>query len=142
MEESLSRKDRIIMKLLHYFITERNYNPILLQGVDNEIWLENMDDQYKIIRIVSNHIHNDEQLNFDFFKTNRIVRKIKKKTFSFKMNVLTIYTDLGDNAHLDNTKNMDCVYLYDEKDLTNYSFIARVFPDSTNTLEFSAQGLQ
>ena len=82
VEESLSRKDQIIMKLLHYFITERNYNPILLQGVDNEIWLENMDDQYKIIRIVSNHIHNDEQLNFDSFKTSRIVRKIKKKTFS------------------------------------------------------------
>ncbi len=142
VEESLSRKDRIIMKLLHYFITERNYNPILLQGIDNEIWLENMDDQYKIIRIVSNHIHNDEQLNFDFFKTNRIVRKIKKKTFSFKMNVLTIYTDLGDNAHLDNTKNMDCVYLYDEQDLTNYSFIDRVFPDINNKLEFSEQGLQ
>lgn len=130
------------MKLLHYFITERNYNPILLQGIDNEIWLENMDDQYKIIRIVSNHIHNDEQLNFDSFKTTRIVKKIKKKTFSFKMNVLTIYTDLGDNAHLDSVKTMDCVYLYDEQDLKNYGFIDRVFPDIKNKLKFSEKGLQ
>lgn len=142
VEESLSRKDQIIMKLLHYFITERNYNPILLQGVDNEIWLENMDDQYKIIRIVSNHIHNDEQLNFDSFKTSRIVRKIKKKTFSLKMNVLTIYTDLGDNAHLDSVKNMDCMYLYDEQDLKNYHFVEQVFPDIKNKLKFSENGLQ
>lgn len=142
MEETLNRKDRIIMKLLHYFITERNYNPILLQGVDNEIWLENMDDQYKIIRIVSNHIHNDEQLNFDSFKTSRIVRKIKKKTFSFKMNVLSIYIDLGDNAHLDSVKNMDCMYLYDEQDIKNYSFIDQVFPDIKNKLKFTEKGLQ
>ncbi len=142
MEESLSRKDRVIMKLLHYFITERDYNPILLQGVDNEIWLENMNDQYKIIRIVSNHIHNDEQLGFDSFKTTRIVRKIKKKTFSFKMNVLTIYIDLGDNAHLESIKNMDCVYLYNEDDLTNYGFIDQAFPDIKNKLKFSEKGLQ
>lgn len=142
MEETLNRKDRIIMKLLHYFITERNYNPILLQGVDNEIWLENMDDQYKIIRIVSNHIHNDEQLNFDSFKTSRIVRKIKKKTFSFKMNVLSIYIDLGDNAHLESVKNMDCMYLYDEQDIKNYSFIDQVFPDIKNKLKFTEKGLQ
>lgn len=142
MEESLSRKDRIIMKLLHYFITERNYSPILLQGVDNEIWLENMEDQYKIIRIVSGHIHNDEQLNFDFFRTTRIVKKIKKKTFSFRMNILTFYIDLGDNAHIENIKNMDCVYLYDEKDLGNYNFIDQVFPDIKNKLKFSEKGLQ
>lgn len=142
VEETLNRKDRIIMKLLHYFITERNYNPILLQGVDNEIWLENMDDQYKIIRIVSNHIHNDEQLNFDSFKTSRIVRKIKKKTFSFKMNVLSIYIDLGDNAHLESVKNMDCMYLYDEQDIKNYSFIDQVFPDIKNKLKFTEKGLQ
>ena len=61
------------MKLLHYFITEKNYNPIILQGVDNEIWLENLSANYEIIRIVSNHIHNDEQYDFDVFKTKRIV---------------------------------------------------------------------
>ena len=39
--------DEMVMKLLHYFITEKDYNPIILQGVENEIWLENNDNDYK-----------------------------------------------------------------------------------------------
>ena len=80
----LDEKNVITMKLLHYFITEKNYNPIILQGVEDEIWLENLDEDCKVIRIVSNYIHNDEQFDFDVFKTKRILKKIKKKTFSFK----------------------------------------------------------
>ena len=79
-EMKLDDKNLMVMKLLHYFITEKNYNPIILQGVDNEIWLENLNENYEIIRIVSNHIHNDEQYDFDVFKTKRILKKIKKKT--------------------------------------------------------------
>ena len=142
MEETLNRKDRISMKLLHYFITEKNYSPIILQGVEDEIWLENLEESYKIIRIVSNYIHNDEQLNFDLFKTNRIVKKIKRKTFSFNMNVLTIYTDLGDNAHLDKVNKMDCMYLYEEEDINKYNFIDKIFPDIKNKLKFTEKGLE
>ena len=137
MEDTLNRKDRIVMKLLHYFITEQNYSPIILQGAEDEIWLENLDKDYKIVRIVSNYIHNDEQLNFDLFKTGRIVKKIKRKTFSFHMNVLSIYTDLGDNAHLDKVQNNNCMFLYDEKDIKNYSFIDKAFPDIKNKLKFT-----
>ena len=137
MEDTLNRKDRIVMKLLHYFITEQNYSPIILQGAEDEIWLENLDKDYKIVRIVSNYIHNDEQLNFDLFKTGRIVKKIKRKTFSFHMNVLSIYTDLGDNAHLDKIQNNDCMFLYDEKDIKNYNFIDKAFPDIKNKLKFT-----
>ena len=43
----LDDKNVIVMKLLHYFITEKNYNPIILQGAENEIWLENMDEDYR-----------------------------------------------------------------------------------------------
>ena len=142
MNESINRKDLIVMKLLHYFITERNYSPIILQGAEDEIWLENLDSDYKIVRVVSNYIHNDEQLNFDLFKTKRVVSKIKKKTFSFNMDVLSIYTDLGDNVHLDEIKKMDCMYLYDESDLSKYPFINNYFPDINNKLEFSEEGLQ
>lgn len=142
MEETLNRKDRISMKLLHYFITEKNYSPIILQGVEDEIWLENLDAPYKIVRIVSNYIHNDEQLNFDLFKTNRIVKKIKRKTFTFYMNVLTIYTDLGDNAHLDKIDKMDCMYLYEEDDIKKYNFIDKYFPDIKNKLKFTEKGLE
>ncbi len=142
MNESINRKDLIVMKLLHYFITERNYSPIILQGAEDEIWLENLDSDYEIVRIVSNYIHNDEQLNFDLFKTKRIVSKIKRKTFSLHMDVLTIYTDLGENAHLDKVKKMNCLYLYDETDLQKYPFLKNYFPDMINKLNFSEEGLQ
>ena len=66
MKEEIMMDDKniIIMKLLHYFITEKNYNPIILQGVDNEIWLENINSECEIVRIVSGNIYNDEQYDF------------------------------------------------------------------------------
>lgn len=142
MNETINRKDLIVMKLLHYFMTDKNYSPILLQGAEDEIWLENLDSEYEIVRIVSNHIHNDEQLNFDLFKTGRIVSKIKRKTFSFNMDVLTIYTDLGDNVNLVDGKRIKCVYLYDENDIQKYPIIEKTFPDIKEKLVFNEEGLQ
>ena len=143
MPEQLDRKNILAMKLLHYFITEKNYNPIILQGAEDEIWLENMASDYKIVRIVSNHIINDEQYNFDLFKTKHIVKKIKKKTFSLSMNVLSIFTDIDDGVKLkDDTKNIDCISLYDENDLNKYKFIYETFPDISNKMSFSEEGFQ
>lgn len=142
MQDSLDRKNLIAMKLLHYFITEKNYNPIILQGAEDEIWLENLNSDYKIIRIVSNHIINEEQLNFDLFKTKHVVKKIKKKTFSFKINVLSIFTDLEEDVEIENVKNIDCISLYDEKDLGKYEFLNDYFPDMTNKMQFSEEGFQ
>lgn len=142
MDESLDRKNLIVMKLLHYFITEKNYNPIILQGAEDEIWLENLESDYKIIRIVSNHIHNEEQLDFDLYKARHVIKKIKKKTFSLKMNALTIFTDLGDNVELKEQDNIDCIYLYDEKDINKYDYLYHHFPDINKKLKFSEEGLQ
>ncbi len=142
-EETMERKNLITIKLLHYFITEQNYNPVLLQGAEDEIWLENLSsDNYKIVRIVSNYIHNNEQLDFDIFKTKRIVQRIKKKTFSFNMNVLSIYTDLGDNATLRNAKNIDCISLFDETSLKDYDLVETAFPDIDSKMKFNEDGLQ
>lgn len=141
-EETMDRKNLIVMKLLHYFITERNYNPIVLQGADDEIWLENMDEEYKIIRVVSTYLHNDEQLDFDLFKTKKIAKKIKRKTFSLTMNVLSIYIDLGDNVHLDRITDMKCMYLFDETNIDEYDFFLKEFPDIEKKLKFSEDGLQ
>ena len=79
MEMEIGATDELVMKLLHYFITEKNYTPVVVYGVKNEIWLENMDEDYKIIRIVSNYILNNEQLNVDIFRTKRVIKSIKKK---------------------------------------------------------------
>ena len=142
MDESLDRKNLIVMKLLHYFITEKNYNPIILQGAEDEIWLENLESDYKIIRIVTNHIHNEEQLDFDLYKTKHVLKKIKKKTLSLKMNALSIFTDIGDNVELRDEHDIDCIYLYDEKDINKYDFLYQYFPDINNKLRFSEEGLQ
>lgn len=142
MEETLQRKDRIAMKFLHYFITEKNYSPIILQGAEDEIWLENLEEPYKIVRIVSNYIHNDEQLDFDQFRSKKIAQKIKRKTFTFSMNVLSIYTDLGDNAHLENVNNNNCMYIYEEDDINKYDFIDEAFPDIKTKLKFQEDGVE
>ena len=141
MLERLDEKNEMIMKLLHYFITQKNYSPIILQGVNNEIWLENMDSQYRIIRIVSNHIHNEEQFEYDVFKAKHIVGKIKRKTFTFNMNVLTIFTDINEDLKLTNFKNYDFIYLDTEKDLKKYDFVTEAFPDITKKLKFSEDGV-
>jgi len=136
-------KDTIVMKLLHYFITEKNYNPVILQGAKNEIWLENLQENYKIVRIVSEYIHNDEQLDFDLFKTKKVGKKLKAKTFSLDMNILSIYMDLGDNAHIDkNNKNMMLVKISDEEDLKNLDVLKDDFPDIRKKLKFTEKGME
>ena len=37
----MNKKDELIMRLVHYFITEEDYSPIIVNGVKDEIWLEN-----------------------------------------------------------------------------------------------------
>ena len=90
MNITLNKNDEIVMKLIHYFITEQGYNPIILHGAKDEIWLENSEQDYQIVRIVTNYIHNDEQFDFDIYRTKQIMRRIKRKTFSFKMNALYV----------------------------------------------------
>lgn len=144
MEEiQLGQNDELVMKLLHYFITEKGYNPIILHGAKDEIWLENMDSNYGIIRIVSSYIHNNEQLNFDLYKTKQIVKKIKKTTLSFKVNTLSLFVNLGDNVKLDDVSlnNIDIAKLTNIKDLKKYSFIMEEFPTITKDTKFKEEGL-
>ena len=139
--EDMNRKDVIVMKLLHYFITEQDYSPVVLHGAKNEIWLENMNGEYKIVRLVSNYIHNNEQLDFDIFKTRKIVKSIKKKTLNLNMPVLSIFVDLGDNVELKNEKDIDFVRLDNEEDVKKYDFLYKHFPDIDKKLTFSEKGM-
>ena len=116
--------DLVVMSLINYFITEKNYNPMIIHGLNDEIWLENLNEDYKIVRIVSHHIHNKEQLDFDKFKLSRIVKQVKKKTLSFKVKVLSIYTDLEDDKILSN----DDIYINKEEDINNPK-LTNVFPN-------------
>ena len=77
-EMSISKPDEITMRLVHYFVTKENYQPIIVNGLDNEIWLENLDKDYSVIRINGNYIHNKEQLDFDKFKASTVIKQIKR----------------------------------------------------------------
>ena len=143
--EMYNERDLITMKLLHYFITIKNYNPVIVQGAKNEIWLENLGEDIKIVRIVNNYIHNNEQMEFDQFKTKRLVSKIRKKTFSLNMKVLNIFTDLGDNVDFNKVNQDDRTYKYinakEEKDILENKVINHNFRDIAKNFEFSENGL-
>ena len=135
--------DELVMKLLHYFIKEKGYNPVILHGAQNEIWLENLDQDYKIVRIVSNYIHNNEQLDFDIFKTRNIMKKIKRKTFSFNMSSLSIFVNLGDNVNLEENKfdkSLVGVKIKELEDLNKYQTVLNVFPDITKKSDYKEEG--
>lgn len=139
--EELNKKDVMTMKLLHYFITEQNYSPVVLHGAQNEIWLENMHSEYKIVRIVSGYIHNNEQLEFDTFKTRKIVKNIKRKTLNINMPVLSIFIDLGDNVSLNKEKDIDFVSINNIKDIKKYDFLYKYFPNIDKKLKFTEKGM-
>lgn len=129
--------DLVVMSLINYFITEKNYNPMIIHGLNDEIWLENLNEDYKIVRIVSHHIHNKEQLDFDKFKLSRIVKQVKKKTLSFKVKVLSIYTDLEDDKILSN----DDIYINKEEDINNPK-LTNVFPNIVEKTKVDENGLE
>lgn len=129
--------DLVVMSLINYFITEKNYNPMIIHGLNDEIWLENLNEDYKIVRIVSHHIHNKEQFDFDKFKLSRIVKQVKKKTLSFKVKVLSIYTDLEDDKILSN----DDIYINKEEDINNPK-LTNVFPNIVEKTKVDENGLE
>jgi len=135
--------DLRILELLHYFITEENYNPIIVQGVQDEIWLENLENNYKVIRIVTHYIHNNEQFNLDMHKSSRIRKNLKTKTMSLKMKVLNIYTSLGESVELHSEKDIECVAIKEKESAVNNKTMLEVFPNlSKNTLKNKEEGME
>lgn len=138
MQEILFKSDDLlVMNLINYFVTEENYNPMIIHGLNDEIWLENLDGDYKIIRIVSHHIHNKEQLDFDKFKLGKIVKQVKKKTFSFKVKVLSIYTDIENEKLLSD----DDIYIKKEEDINNPK-LTNIFPNIVNKTRHNEKGIE
>lgn len=140
----INDKEVVVMNLVHYFVTEKNYNPVIVHGINDEIWLENMDCEYEIVRIVSRYIHNNEQLNFNRFRSGQIVKKLKFKTFSFRMRVLSIYTDIGENVTgLDSdSRNNLSVFIGSIDNLKNNPLILKVFPDMVNKTNHREEGME
>ncbi len=140
----IDKQEELVMKLLHYFITEKGYNPVIIKGVQNEIWLENLENDYKIIRIVSGYIHNDEQFKFDLFKTKSLMKSIKKKTLSLKLRAISIFVNLGDNVNMNqfHEDNIEFANIKTTDDLNKYRFVTTHFPDITKDTDFKENGFE
>lgn len=137
----VQKKDDIVMRLIHYFITEKNYTPIVVRGVKDEVWLENDEGPYRIIRINSNYIHNEEQFNMDIFKTKNVMKQIKKKTLSFKMNTLNIFLDINEDVKLKEVKDIDSIIINNVKDITKKELV-NIFPDIKEKLITGDNGME
>lgn len=142
-EISMSKVDELVMKLLHYFTTVENYTPIVLKGAKDEIWLEKLNGDYKIVRIASNYIHNTEQLNMDLYRTKQIMKKIKKKTMSFNINALNLFVNLGENANIEEVDidDIDAFKIDDIEDFKKYDMILDKFPTITKKCDFKEDGV-
>lgn len=144
MNIKINKKDDIIIKILHYFITEEDYKPVIVNGIQNEIWLENMQKDLKLIRINTNYIHNQEQLNNDTYKALSIMKTIKKNTLSFNMTMLNLLLDTGDIKINDDIKNVETIRVNKLNDFRKNEFINEFFPkvkdaefnDKADPLEF------
>jgi len=135
MNIKINQKDDIVLKILHYFITEEDYKPVIINGVENEIWLENMENDLKLIRINTNYIHNAEQLKNDTYKAQVIMKSIKRNTFSFKMNMLNILIDTGDTVKVVDTKNIETIKIDKINDFKKNKFINEFFPKVKDIVE-------
>lgn len=140
----INDKEVVVMNLVHYFVTEKNYNPVVVHGINDEIWLENMDYEYKIIRIVSRYIHNNEQLDFNKYRGRQIVKKLKMKTLSFKMKMLSIYTNYGDNVtnREDNNDKDTSIFINNINDIEKNPLVLEVFPDIVEKTQHDEKGIE
>lgn len=138
---SVRKQDQILMSLVHYFVTKEGYSPIFVQGVKDEIWLENVDGPYRIIRINNNYIHNEEQYTFEQFKIKNVMRQIKKKTLSFSINTLNIDLNVSDRVKIEPNKDIDNVSVHELEDIKQNEEIVSVFPSIKSDLYESGNSL-
>ena len=140
MAVTVNKKDEMIMRLVHYFVTEEDYSPIVVNGVKDEIWLQNQNGPYKIVRINSNYIHNKEQYEYDVLKLKNIMGQVKRKTLSWSMNALNILLDVNDDVTLEKTKNVSSVSLKDFDVIENQEILS-YYPNINEKMMMDEAGL-
>lgn len=141
IDGAVNKKDQMLMQLAHYFITQEDYTPMVVRGVKNEIWLENVDKTYKIIRINTNYIHNNEQLNFDILKIKNIARQVKKRTLSLRMKTLNILLDVGTSVEIKDDDKVDCIKI-DSKGVKKNKKLNELYPELKDNLIDASDGIE
>ena len=139
---NIRKEDKILMSLVHYFITKENYSPIFVQGVKDEIWLEKLDGPYRVIRINSNRIFNDEQFKFDQFRIKGILSQIKRKTLSFSVNALNINLNEEPDIKESGLKNVDNLAISTLEDIKHNKSLLEIFPNLSKEIYSPNNGLE
>ena len=141
---NIDDKALLELKLVHYFITKENFVPVIIHGIEEEIWLENKHSDYRIVRIVTKKIFNEEQLNFDIDKTKDISKEIKKKTFNPFMSILTIYLNIDEDIeeYVTSDRNHTNIIIRTEKDLENNEIIKKSYKNIVNDMDYKEEGFE
>ena len=141
---NIDDKALLELKLVHYFITKENFVPVIIHGIEEEIWLENKHSDYRIVRIVTKKIFNEEQLNFDIDKTKDISKEIKKKTFNPFMSILTIYLNIDEDIeeYVTSDRNHTNIIIRNEKDLENNEIIKKSYKNIVNDMDYKEEGFE
>ena len=141
---NIDKKALLELKLVHYFITKENYIPVIIHGIQDEIWLENKRGEYRIIRIVTKKIFNEEQYDFDIEKTKDIAKQIKRKTFNPFMSMLSIYLNIDEDIReiVSNNRNYDNIIIDDEKDLETNEILKKYYKKIVEDLDFKEEGFE
>ena len=143
--EEINKKDLLVMKLIRYFMINKDYVPIIIRGIDGEVWLENPRGEFRIIRIVTKNIYNSEQYEFDDYKIKNITSQIKRQTLNPFIDVLTIYTDVGDNFNKkidENNSKYKYIILENEKDIEKNDILNKYYKDLKNNMKFKEEGFE
>ena len=136
----IDEKELLSMKIIHYLITNEDYNPIIIKGVDGEVWLENRNAPYSIIRLVTKHIHNEEQFSFDKAKTKAIASQIKRKTLDFSMNILSVYLDSNTDIYNDDNNKFINILVKEDEDFKNNEYVEKYFKQIKDKFIYNEQG--
>ena len=138
----IDKKALLELKLVHYFMTKENFVPVIIHGIEDEVWLENKHSEFRIVRIITKKMFNQEQVDFDVDKTNDIASQIKKKTFNPFMSILSIYLDIDDEIkeYVNSFKNT--VILDDEKDLETDKIIQKHYKSIVDDIDYKEEGFE
>lgn len=130
--------NELYMKLVHYFITDKNYETVQIKGLKNEIWLQNFKEHFKIVRIVADEIKSKEEVEKDLEKLRTLGKKIKKTTLTGKLPVLTIYLRSGNVENM-NQKGFSFISLDDS---LNNDKLLDLYPDIMEKTTFNETGIK
>ncbi len=140
----IDKKSLLELKLVHYFITKENFVPIIIHGIEDEIWLENKHSEYRIIRLVTRKIFNEEQYNFDIDKTKDISKQIKRKTFNPFMTMLTIYLNFDEDIKeiVTSDRNNTNIIIDTEEELLSNEIIQKYYKSINDDIEYKEEGIE